>query len=229
MPTTDTRSTVKRRSKDQGGDYGVLAQTYRPGRQAPLHGLLPRHQEPGAVCWHLLQQEGRQRRLEEGRGRGQCWQAGRPGAGQADVPGVCDGEVAAASPAGAWCPQQLRGPDPKAPDSVLRADEDARHSARARRQWVTYMQDKSASARTIQYCKGSILNAIFTTALEDEAVTIHPSRGVKTPPVPDKPRHIITADQFDLLYQALPDTDAQLLVETAIESGLRWGELTELR
>jgi len=97
------------------------------------------------------------------------------------------------------------------------------------RQWVTYMQDKSASARTIQYCKGSILNAIFTTALEDEAVTIHPSRGVKTPPVPDKPRHIITADQFDLLYQALPDTDAQLLVETAIESGLRWGELTELR
>ena len=85
------------------------------------------------------------------------------------------------------------------------------------RQWVTYMQDKSASARTIQYCKGSILNAIFTTALEDEAVTIHPSRGVKTPPVPDKPRHIITADQFDLLYQALPDTDAQLLVETAIE------------
>ncbi len=91
------------------------------------------------------------------------------------------------------------------------------------------MQDKSASARTIQYCKGSILNAIFTTALEDEAVTIHPSRGVKTPPVPDKPRQIMTADQFDLLYQALPDTDAQLLVETAIESGLRWGELTELR
>ena len=97
------------------------------------------------------------------------------------------------------------------------------------RQWITYMQDKEASARTIQYCKGSILNAIFTTALEDEVVTIHPSRGVKIPPVPDKPRHIITANQFDLLYQALPDTDAQLLIETAIESGLRWGELTELR
>src|SRR5262249_30877896 len=28
---------------------------------------------------------------------------------------------------------------------------------------------------------------------------------------------------------ALPDADAQLLVETAIESGLRWGELAELR
>jgi integrase len=91
------------------------------------------------------------------------------------------------------------------------------------------MQGKEASARTIQYCKGSILNAIFTTALEDEAVTIHPSRGVKIPPVPDKPRRIITANQFDSLYRALPDTDSQLLIETAVESGLRWGELTELR
>jgi integrase len=97
------------------------------------------------------------------------------------------------------------------------------------RQWVTYMQGKEASARTIQYCKGSILNAIFTTALKDEVITIHPSRGVKIPPVPDKPRRIITANQFDSLYRALPDTDAQLLIETAIESGLRWGELTELR
>jgi integrase len=97
------------------------------------------------------------------------------------------------------------------------------------RQWVTAMQANGASARTIQYCKGSILNAIFTTALEDEVVTIHPSRGVKTPPVPDKPRVIITAAQFGLLYEALPGSDAQLLVETAIESGLRWGELTELR
>jgi integrase len=97
------------------------------------------------------------------------------------------------------------------------------------RQWVTQMRAKGASARTIQYCKGSILNGIFTTALDDEVVTIHPSRGVKTPPVPDKPRRIITASQFDRLYQALPDADAQLLVETDIESGLRWGELTELR
>jgi integrase len=97
------------------------------------------------------------------------------------------------------------------------------------RQWVSAMQAKGARPRTIQYCKVSILNAIFTTALADEVVTIHPSRGVKTPPVPKKPRRIITATEFDLLYQALPDADTRLLVETDIESGLRWGELTELR
>ena len=71
------------------------------------------------------------------------------------------------------------------------------------RQWVTAHAGQGCSARTIQYCKVSILNAIFTTALEDEVVTIHPSRGVKTPPVPQKPRRIITAAEFDLLYQAL--------------------------
>jgi integrase len=97
------------------------------------------------------------------------------------------------------------------------------------RQWVTAMQALGVPPRTIQYCKVSILNAIFTTALEDEVVMVHPSRGVKTPPVPEKPRRIITATEFDLLYRALPDADARLLVETDIESGLRWGELTELR
>ena len=90
-------------------------------------------------------------------------------------------------------------------------------------------EGKGVPARTIQYCKVSILNAIFTTALDDEVVTVHPSRGVKTPTVPKKPRRIITAAEFDLLYKALPNGDAQLLVETDIESGLRWGELTELR
>ena len=139
------------------------------------------------------------------------------------------GEMAATSPARTWRPQQLRRPDHQAPDPVLRAYEDARHHARARPPVGHPHASEGASARTIQYAKGSILNAIFTTALDDEVVTIHPSRGVKIPPVPDKPRRIITAGQFSLLYQALPDADARLLVETAIESGMRWGELTEVR
>jgi integrase len=58
---------------------------------------------------------------------------------------------------------------------------------------------------------------------------MHPSHHVPTDPVPEKPRKIITPQQFDVLYRALPSSDAQLLVETDIESGLRWGELTELR
>jgi integrase len=98
------------------------------------------------------------------------------------------------------------------------------------RAWITKMQAKGASAWTIQYCKYSILNSIFTTAvLEDRVIAFHPSRGVRTPTVPSTPRQIITPEQFDAIYQALPDEDIRLLVETAVESGLRWGELAELR
>jgi hypothetical protein len=78
-------------------------------------------------------------------------------------------------------------------------------------------QAKSA----IEYCKRSILHAIFAAALEDEVVAIHRSHGVYIPPVPEKPGRIITAAQFDRLYQALPDASAQLLVETGIDPGSR--------
>src|SRR6266487_2715884 len=97
------------------------------------------------------------------------------------------------------------------------------------REWISRMQREGQSVWTIQYCKSSILNSIFTTALNDQVTYIHPCRGVKIPTVPATPRSIISPEQFDAIYAALPDADAQLLVETAIESGLRWGELTELR
>jgi integrase len=58
---------------------------------------------------------------------------------------------------------------------------------------------------------------------------LHPCKGVKTPPVPVKPRTIITPEQFTAIYEALADARWQLLVETDIESGLRWGELGGVR
>jgi integrase len=98
------------------------------------------------------------------------------------------------------------------------------------RAWITKMQANGASAWTIQYGKYAILNSIFTTATQqDRIIPFHPSRGVRTPTVPSKPRQIITPEQFDAIYQALPTAEDQLLVEVAIETGLRWGELTELR
>jgi hypothetical protein len=66
-----------------------------------------------------------------------------------------------------------------------------------------------------------ILSAIFTTALNDQVTFLHPCKGVKTPPVPVKPRTIITPEQFGTLYEALPGA-FRLLVETDVETGLRW-------
>ena len=95
------------------------------------------------------------------------------------------------------------------------------------REWVTDLRAKNVTPATIQKVR-FILSAIFTTALDD-VTFLHPCKGVKTPTVPRKPLKIITPEQFDAIYGALPDADAQLLIETDVETGLRWGELTELR
>ena len=95
------------------------------------------------------------------------------------------------------------------------------------REWITHLKNEKVSAHVIRYCM-TVLSAIFTTALND-VIYLHPVRGVKPPPVPKKRRLIVTPEQFDSLYLELPSDTMKLLVETDIESGLRWGELTELR
>jgi len=96
------------------------------------------------------------------------------------------------------------------------------------REWILQLREQGVSPATMRYNK-VLLSAIFTTALNDQVTFLHPCKGVKTPTVPVKPRRIITPEQFDLVYQALPEDQMRLLVETAVESGLRWGELTEPR
>ena len=96
------------------------------------------------------------------------------------------------------------------------------------RQWVTELAAAGVSPATIRHTK-IVLSAVFTTALNDFVVGIHPCRGVKTPPVPVKEYRIPTPAEYARLHTALPNAPAQLLAETAVESGARWGELAELR
>jgi integrase len=95
------------------------------------------------------------------------------------------------------------------------------------REWVTDLQAKSVTPASIQKVR-FVLSAIFTTAMDD-VTFLHPCKGVKTPTVPTKPLKIITPEQFDAIYAALLEGIFRLLIETDIETGLRWGELTELR
>jgi integrase len=96
------------------------------------------------------------------------------------------------------------------------------------REWITHLTQTEVSPASIRTLK-SILSAVFTTALNDQVTFLHPCKGVRTPTAPPHLLTVVTPEQFDILYQALPGSDTQLLVETAIESGLRWGELAELR
>lgn len=96
------------------------------------------------------------------------------------------------------------------------------------REWVVRLQAEGVGASTIRQCK-VILNAVFTTALNDQITVLHAGKGVTTPTIASKPKTIITAPQFNAIYAQLTEPLYQLLIETDIESGLRWGELTELR
>jgi integrase len=96
------------------------------------------------------------------------------------------------------------------------------------RAWVSEMSQAGVSPTVIRSCF-AILSAIFTTAFNDQLTQLHPCRGVKTPPVPKKRRVIVTPTQYDQLRAYLRNDAARLLVELDIETGLRWGELTELR
>jgi site-specific recombinase XerD len=96
------------------------------------------------------------------------------------------------------------------------------------RAWVTRLQGDGVKPGTIKYCL-SVMSAIFTTALNDQLTAQHPCKGVKAPTVASKTRRIVTPDQFDVIHRRMPTRDIQLLVETDIETGLRWGELVELR
>jgi integrase len=96
------------------------------------------------------------------------------------------------------------------------------------RSFVTDLEDKKVPASSIEYCL-TILSAIFTTALNDQVVFFHPCKGVSAPERAKKIRQIITPEEFDVFYEELADDLWRLLAETDIETGLRWGELTELR
>ena len=96
------------------------------------------------------------------------------------------------------------------------------------RAFVKHLQDEGVPVSSIEYCL-TILSAIFTTALNDQVVFFHPCKGVSAPARAKKIRQIITPEEFEVFYEALTADLWRLLVETDIESGLRWGELTELR
>ncbi len=84
------------------------------------------------------------------------------------------------------------------------------------REWVSDLKAAGTSPTVIRQCH-TILSAVFTTAFNDQITRLHPCQGVKTPPVPKKLRTIITPDQFDLLYTALPNDTARLMAKVLIE------------
>ena len=65
------------------------------------------------------------------------------------------------------------------------------------REWVAELVAGGVSPAHIRHLK-IILSAIFTTALNDFVIVIHPCRGVKTPTVAIKQLHVVTPEEYAL-------------------------------
>ncbi len=103
-----------------------------------------------------------------------------------------------------------------------------RHLPTDIRVFLGTLHANGASAATVQRCK-TVLGAIFTTALADSVVFLHPCRGVKGPAVGRTPVRILIPAELNRLRDVLPDDRWRLWLDTAIETGAWWGELAELR
>jgi integrase len=96
------------------------------------------------------------------------------------------------------------------------------------RQYIAQLHDDGTTPHTLARCK-TVLSAIFTTALNDRIVYLHPCAGVATPTIPPRPPRILTPSEFTAIVDAMQAQRWQLLTELTIETGLRWGEVAELR
>jgi integrase len=101
------------------------------------------------------------------------------------------------------------------------------------RAWMAAMETNRVPAQTRRHAK-AVMDAILTTAFNDQVTHLHAGKGVKRPTVAKKTKQILTAAQFDRIHAAIGASEhdgemLQLLVETDTETGMRWGELTELR
>jgi site-specific recombinase XerD len=87
------------------------------------------------------------------------------------------------------------------------------------RDFVRWLEELGMSPCTVQRCKTG-LSAIFTTALHDRVIFLHPCTGVRVPATPPRPLRMLTPAELDAIVAALPDEEWQLMVEVTIGSGV---------
>lgn len=93
--------------------------------------------------------------------------------------------------------------------------------------WVTKAAADGLSARSIGKYH-TMLHSIFKRAVRDKLIVANPCEHTELPKVITRKGPTVTADEFDRLLAAIPERH-RVMVETAIETGMRWGELIALR
>ena len=92
--------------------------------------------------------------------------------------------------------------------------------------WVTTATENGLSAASVRKYH-TMLGSVFERALRDRVVTFNPCAHTELPKVIKKKTRTLTPAEYDTILASLP-SQHRLMVETAINTGLRWGELIAL-
>jgi len=93
--------------------------------------------------------------------------------------------------------------------------------------WVTTATGTGLSAASVRKYH-TMLHSVFERALVDRVVTFNPCAHTELPKVIKRKARTLTPTEYDAILTALP-TQHRLMIETAIDTGLRWGELIALK
>jgi integrase len=93
--------------------------------------------------------------------------------------------------------------------------------------WVTQAVADGLSPRSVVKYH-VMLHSIFKRAVRDRVIPYNPCAETELPKVISRKLPTLTPEEFDQLIAAIPDRWTPLVL-TAIETGLRWGELVALR
>jgi site-specific recombinase XerD len=93
--------------------------------------------------------------------------------------------------------------------------------------WVTTASAGGLSAASVRKYH-TMLHSIFERALTDRVIAFNPCGATELPKVIKKTSRTLTPAEYDAILAALP-TQHRLMIETAIDTGLRWGELVALK
>jgi integrase len=93
--------------------------------------------------------------------------------------------------------------------------------------WITTALEGGLSAASVRKYH-TMLSSVFERALRDRVVTFNPCAHTELPKVIKKNTRTLTPEEYLAILAALP-AQHRLLVETAINTGLRWGELIAVK
>lgn len=96
------------------------------------------------------------------------------------------------------------------------------------RAMIRTLHASGVGAATIARAR-KVLSTVFSTLIDADVLSSNPTYKIKTPPVTRVEKPICTPEEVKALVAAFTTVGARLLCEVLIETGMRYGEATELR